>query len=304
MRLPFSTGDVAAIAVGIFIGKTCFGFHQVEGQSMEPTFFKGDYLLSVHPLLFRFGFEANQFRKTWLHPPATGLRSLAEGNGWPNSKTSSQDGEKPVPQPDYDYLLKKPVILKVAVGDSLWRNGTDPEVLRKELELEHQRQSQPTGGTPQTEPEPSTGSFCKRVGAIVGQAKPEDYDDGSSDLLNVFTSQTSITTPAPIDIGQDSSQPTEDPSASAAPSPSTDASDDTEEADAVADAEAQSMMREAQRRLFLIQRVPGNTHLWVLGDNWRESHDSRHFGPVHPNRVTGVVVGVVWPLQRLQFFNL
>ena len=53
--------------------------------------------------------------------------------------------------------------------------------------------------------------------------------------------------------------------------------------------------QEFKRRAF----VPGNTHLWLAGDNAENSSDSRSFGPVHPSRVKGVAIAILWPPSRV-----
>lgn len=39
-------------------------------------------------------------------------------------------------------------------------------------------------------------------------------------------------------------------------------------------------------------------HVWVEGDNWRESLDSNDFGPISLSLVTGRASRIVWPLNR------
>lgn len=39
-------------------------------------------------------------------------------------------------------------------------------------------------------------------------------------------------------------------------------------------------------------------HVWVEGDNWRESHDSNYYGPISKSLVTGRAVAVVGPPSR------
>jgi inner membrane protease subunit 2 len=39
-------------------------------------------------------------------------------------------------------------------------------------------------------------------------------------------------------------------------------------------------------------------HVWVEGDNWRESLDSNDFGPISLSLVTGRASRIVWPLER------
>ena len=39
-------------------------------------------------------------------------------------------------------------------------------------------------------------------------------------------------------------------------------------------------------------------HVWVEGDNWRESHDSNYYGPISKSLVTGRAVAVVRPGSR------
>jgi signal peptidase I len=41
--------------------------------------------------------------------------------------------------------------------------------------------------------------------------------------------------------------------------------------------------------------------LWVMGDNRKDSEDSRYFGPIHTSTVIGRAVLRVWPLDTLSF---
>lgn len=45
-------------------------------------------------------------------------------------------------------------------------------------------------------------------------------------------------------------------------------------------------------------RVLGPDQVWVLGDNWCDSRDSRAFGPVSVDLVRGRVVFALWPPRR------
>ncbi|UJR16372.1 hypothetical protein I4U23_003275 [Adineta vaga] len=44
-------------------------------------------------------------------------------------------------------------------------------------------------------------------------------------------------------------------------------------------------------------RVPKG-HIWIEGDNKRDSYDSRHFGCIPRGLVTGLALYVIWPPQR------
>ena len=46
----------------------------------------------------------------------------------------------------------------------------------------------------------------------------------------------------------------------------------------------------------MAQVPPG--HVWVEGDNWRESHDSNYYGPISASLITGRAVSIVWPVWR------
>ena len=46
-----------------------------------------------------------------------------------------------------------------------------------------------------------------------------------------------------------------------------------------------------------VRQVPGGW--WVEGDNPERSRDSRHFGPVAPERLLGTVVLRYWPLDAI-----
>ena len=39
-------------------------------------------------------------------------------------------------------------------------------------------------------------------------------------------------------------------------------------------------------------------HVWLEGDNWRESLDSNYFGPVSRSLIVGRAMGVIWPPER------
>jgi inner membrane protease subunit 2 len=39
-------------------------------------------------------------------------------------------------------------------------------------------------------------------------------------------------------------------------------------------------------------------HVWVEGDNWRDTFDSNDFGPIPINLIFGRAVGVIWPRNR------
>lgn len=44
-------------------------------------------------------------------------------------------------------------------------------------------------------------------------------------------------------------------------------------------------------------RVPPG-HVWVEGDNWRESGDSNFYGPISRGLITGKAICVIWPWER------
>ncbi|KAG8625833.1 hypothetical protein KVT40_006234 [Elsinoe batatas] len=44
-------------------------------------------------------------------------------------------------------------------------------------------------------------------------------------------------------------------------------------------------------------RVPPG-HVWVEGDNWRESGDSNFYGPISRGLITGKAICVLWPWER------
>ena len=46
-----------------------------------------------------------------------------------------------------------------------------------------------------------------------------------------------------------------------------------------------------------IVKVPEG-HIWVEGDNWRDSLDSNDFGPISLTLVVGKAVGILWPFTR------
>jgi inner membrane protease subunit 2 len=39
-------------------------------------------------------------------------------------------------------------------------------------------------------------------------------------------------------------------------------------------------------------------HVWVEGDNWRESLDSNYYGPMSRSLIVGKAMGCVWPPER------
>jgi inner membrane protease subunit 2 len=39
-------------------------------------------------------------------------------------------------------------------------------------------------------------------------------------------------------------------------------------------------------------------HVWVEGDNWRESLDSNYYGPLSKSLIVGKAMGCVWPPER------
>ena len=43
-------------------------------------------------------------------------------------------------------------------------------------------------------------------------------------------------------------------------------------------------------------------HVWLQGDNESNSTDSRHYGPVPMELITGTVTAKIWPLTGLKFF--
>lgn len=42
---------------------------------------------------------------------------------------------------------------------------------------------------------------------------------------------------------------------------------------------------------------------FVLGDDSKDSQDSRYEGPVPPHRIEGRALCIVWPLSRIRFIN-
>lgn len=44
-------------------------------------------------------------------------------------------------------------------------------------------------------------------------------------------------------------------------------------------------------------------HIWVMGDNRTNSADSRYFGPISEESVTGHAVFIYWPINRVGTFN-
>lgn len=48
--------------------------------------------------------------------------------------------------------------------------------------------------------------------------------------------------------------------------------------------------------------VPPNT-VWTMGDNRRDSSDSRSYGPDEVSKIIGKVILRFWPLDRLRFFE-
>lgn len=46
-----------------------------------------------------------------------------------------------------------------------------------------------------------------------------------------------------------------------------------------------------------VLQVPKN-HVWIEGDNWRDSRDSNDFGPISKSLIVGKAVGILWPYSR------
>ncbi|UQS82390.1 signal peptidase I [Bombilactobacillus folatiphilus] len=55
------------------------------------------------------------------------------------------------------------------------------------------------------------------------------------------------------------------------------------------------------KKLFGLKKVPAQSY-FVMGDNRRQSADSRYFGPVKKSRIIGVVKVRYWPLNRITFY--
>jgi type IV secretory pathway protease TraF len=47
-----------------------------------------------------------------------------------------------------------------------------------------------------------------------------------------------------------------------------------------------------------VVRIEDRGGVWLEGDNPAESTDSRHFGPVSPDEIFGLVRWRYWPLRR------